>query len=385
VHIPRPYERYILILGVVVILAGLIAASDALHAKSEEIIVFAEGVISRVPVLGMLLFVLLTMVSAMLVFFSSAILVPVGVYAWGATVTLILLWIGWFLGGAVAFAVGRYLGRSVVTRIVGESTIANFEKQLSGRTRFLHIVLFQAALPSEIPSLQLDFLTTLTSYARKGVLFATHSIGLARSSADWIYSIRRIDEGVSELNDFEATSNLSEFLGELNFSGYRELGFNKILLVEGVTDVKTVQQFLRWHRKDHEIVLLPLGGSQFINGNCEAQLDEIKRISHHVFALIDSERASAETPLNPDRQAFVDVCKRAEIICQVLDRRAIENYFTDQAIKVVNSDKYQALEPYQALREAAYGWAKEQNWRIARHMEPQDLMETDLGQFLSSL
>lgn len=150
-HIPRPYERHILILGVVVILAGLIAASDALHAKSEEIIVFAEGLISRVPVLGMLLFVLLTMVSAMLVFFSSAILVPVGVYAWGATVCLILLWIGWFLGGAAAFAVGRYLGRSVATRIVGESTIANFEKQLSGRARFLHIVLFQAALPSEIP------------------------------------------------------------------------------------------------------------------------------------------------------------------------------------------------------------------------------------------
>ena len=235
------------------------------------------------------------------------------------------------------------------------------------------------------PSLQLDFLTTLTSYARKGVLFATHSIGLARSSADWIYSVRRIDEGVSELSDFEATSKLTEFLGELSFSGYRELGFNKILLVEGVTDVKTVQQFLRWYRKDHEIVILPLGGSQFINRKCEAQLDEIKRISRYVFALIDSERASANSPLNPDRQAFVDVCKKAEITCHVLDRRAIENYFTDQAIEVVNSDKYQSLEPYQALREAAHGWAKEQNWRIARQMEPQDLMKTDLGQFLSTL
>lgn len=52
------------------------AASDALHAKSEEVIVFAEVVISRAPLLGMQLFVLLAMLSAMMAFFSSAILVP---------------------------------------------------------------------------------------------------------------------------------------------------------------------------------------------------------------------------------------------------------------------------------------------------------------------
>ena len=34
------------------------------------------------------------------------------------------------------------------------------------------------------PSLQLDFLTALGSFASEGVIFATHSIGLARASAD---------------------------------------------------------------------------------------------------------------------------------------------------------------------------------------------------------
>ncbi len=156
--IGSPYQRHILILGVIVILAGFIAASDALHAKSEEIIVFAEAVISRAPLLGMLLFVLLAMVSAMLAFFSSAILVPVGVYAWGATVCFILLWLGWFLGGAAAFGIGRYFGSSVAAKLIGERRIAKFEEHLSGRAKFIHILLFQAALPSEIPGYVLGIL-----------------------------------------------------------------------------------------------------------------------------------------------------------------------------------------------------------------------------------
>jgi uncharacterized membrane protein YdjX (TVP38/TMEM64 family) len=154
----RAYKRHILFFSGIVAVAGLIAASDVLYAKSEEIIALAETVISQSPLLGMLLFVLLAMASAMLSFFSSAILVPVGVYAWGTTVSFILLWIGWFLGGMSAFGIGRYLGRSVVSKLIGEARISDFEERLSRRTRFIHILLFQAALPSEIPGYLLGIL-----------------------------------------------------------------------------------------------------------------------------------------------------------------------------------------------------------------------------------
>src|SRR5205823_7052688 len=86
------------------------------------------------------------------------------------------------------------------------------------------------------PSLQLDFLMTVGSYASEGVVFATHSIGLARASADRIYSVQKSADGTSPVSPLEKTSGLVEFLGELNFSGYRELGFSKILLVEGPTE-----------------------------------------------------------------------------------------------------------------------------------------------------
>lgn len=235
------------------------------------------------------------------------------------------------------------------------------------------------------PSLQLDFLTTLGSYAREGIVFATHSIGLARASADRIYSVRMNNEGKSEVDEFEAIPYLSELLGELSFSGYRELGSDKILLVEGTTDVKTIQQFLRLYRKDHQIVLLPLGGSSLINGSSEIELGEIKRISENVFALIDSERASSEAPLDPDREEFVETCEKVGITCHVLDRRATENYFTDEAVKNIKGSEYQALDPYQSLKESSRGWSKAENWRIAREMTKEDLTATDLGKFLDSL
>ena len=145
------YVRHILFFGIIIIVAGFITASDVLYIKIEEIIAASEAIISRSPILGKLLFVLLAMVSAMLAFFSSAILVPIGVYAWGGITCFILLWIGWLLGGMTSFFIGRYLGRPVASKLIGEARLSRFEKQLGRHARFIHILLFQAALPSEVP------------------------------------------------------------------------------------------------------------------------------------------------------------------------------------------------------------------------------------------
>ena len=235
------------------------------------------------------------------------------------------------------------------------------------------------------PSLQLEFLAALASFARKGILFSTHSLGLARSTADWIYSVIREPNGLSSVHPFESTPRLSELAGELSFSGYRELGYKKIILVEGAKDVKTVQQFLRYLKKDHLVVAIPLGGSGLINASAAPQLEEIKRLCTDVSALIDSERTALGNALAPDRQAFTDACAAAGIKCHVLHRRAIENYLTDAAVKKIKGDSFSALGAYERLKDAPRPWSKEENWRIAREMSLQDLNGTDLGAFLASV
>lgn len=234
------------------------------------------------------------------------------------------------------------------------------------------------------PSLQLDFLTRLTSYARHGLIFATHNIGLARTSADQIYTLRRNTDSLSEINDYDSTPRLAELLGELSYEAYKERGFDKILLVEGPSDLRVIQQFLRLYGKEHDITLLQMGGGQLIKANAKTELEEIQRISHNISVIIDSERTKPDTQLKPDRAAFVAVCESLNIQCHVLERRALDNYLSDRAVKEYKGNNYRALEPYDLLK-GPHMWDKANNWRIAGIMTEEELDETDLGKFLKSL
>lgn len=229
--------------------------------------------------------------------------------------------------------------------------------------------------------LQLDFLTRLASYASAGIVFATHSVGLARAAADRVLSMRTVD-GVPVCRPLEHTSGYAEFLGELSFTSFRELGVDSVLLVEGVTEVRTLQQFLRLLRLDHRVVLLPLGGGQMIRGDVEPELAEVRRVAERVYVLIDSERNSPSAKLDPQRRAFLSTCGKLGFCAHVTDRRATENYFPERAVRAEMGSKYRALEPFERLRDTPLGWSKTHNWRIARHMSVEELIETDVGRFL---
>jgi len=235
------------------------------------------------------------------------------------------------------------------------------------------------------PPLQIDFLTSLAAYSQLGMCFATHNLGLARSVANRLYSVRRVAEGHSEVKPYEGTPDLPEFLGELSYSSYRDLGFERVLLVEGPNDLKTVQQWLRLYGKEHSVVLLPLGGAQMINDVSQSQLEEVRRITDQVFALIDSERPAEGAAVEAKRATFAKSCKQSGIDCCVVNRRAIENYLTDAAVKKVKGDQYRALGYFELLKEVTPSWSKSESWRIAREMSIDDLQDTDLGPFLSKL
>lgn len=234
------------------------------------------------------------------------------------------------------------------------------------------------------PSLQIDFLTSLASYASNGIIFATHSLGLARSTTDKIYSFQK-SSGRTIVKLFEQTPNYAEFLGELSFSAFKEMGYEQILLVEGVTDVKVIQQFLRKLKKDHRIVILPLGGNQLAKGGVEHELAEIARLSLKVSAIVDSERiAEGENP-KKERSDFKNTCNSLGFEVLLTERRAIENYLSDSAIKKSYGDNYRALKHFELLKECEPSWNKNNNWEVARQMEFDEIKDTDLGVFLEKL
>lgn len=130
---------------------AVVAASTSLHAALLDALAASREVIVGYPVLGSLLFVLLAAVSAMFAFVSIAILVPVAVYVWGEPLSMLLLWVGWIMGGAAAYGIARLLGRRVVHWLTAASALDRLEHRLRPDTPFSLILLFQLGLPSEIP------------------------------------------------------------------------------------------------------------------------------------------------------------------------------------------------------------------------------------------
>ncbi|MBN9685547.1 VTT domain-containing protein [Corallococcus sp. NCSPR001] len=140
-----------LLMGLLLAGLALLASSEAFQSLVDRAIDAAAPIISTHPVWGAVLFVLLSALSAMLAFFSSALLLPVALQAWGKAVCALLLWLGWMLGGACAYGIARAWGRPVIRRLTSENLLARYEERISRRTPFGVVLLFQLAVPSEIP------------------------------------------------------------------------------------------------------------------------------------------------------------------------------------------------------------------------------------------
>ena len=143
--------RRVAILLVLCLALAAIASTEELHSALIHLLDAVEEVIGRHPVTGAVLFVGLAAVSAMFTFVSIAIIVPAVVFAWGEPASLLLLWMGWILGGVCTYGIGRFIGRPIVRRLTTNPALSRLEHQLKRDTPFWLVLLLQLALPSEIP------------------------------------------------------------------------------------------------------------------------------------------------------------------------------------------------------------------------------------------
>jgi len=147
----RVVWRRAALLAVLCLGFAAVAASGTLHAALLDVLAASRDLIVRFPVQGALLFVLLAAISAMFAFVSIAILVPVAVFVWGEPLSMLLLWVGWILGGVTAYGIARFLGRRVVHWLTAVTALNRLEHRIRPDTPFSLILIFQLGLPSEIP------------------------------------------------------------------------------------------------------------------------------------------------------------------------------------------------------------------------------------------
>lgn len=179
-HDTHAWHRVFAVL-VLCVVAALLLSVDRLHDVLLQLLAAAEPVILAHPLVGAVVFVLLSALSAMLAFFSSVLLVPVAVYSWGQLATMGLLWLGWLLGGMCAYAMGRGLGRPLVATIGAIRLLDFYRARLPERLPFSLVLLLQLALPSEIPGylfglMRVRFATYLAALALAEIPFAIGTV-----------------------------------------------------------------------------------------------------------------------------------------------------------------------------------------------------------------
>lgn len=153
-----PIRRHVLLAAAMVAAVAVLWLSATLQAAFLNILQFSGDVLARHPLASRLAFIALVAFSAMLVLFSSIALVPVAVYAWGQGETVLLLMTGWFVGGSLAYCVGRAWGRRAAEVFVSAQTLERYQQLLSAHMGVAEVAILKLALPSEMPSLALGVL-----------------------------------------------------------------------------------------------------------------------------------------------------------------------------------------------------------------------------------
>ena len=148
----RSMRYRVLALSILLAAAVLLVIARPVHAWLLSLFDSAGALIGQRSTEGMIVFVLLAAVSAMVAFVSSAVLVPVAILVWGPTACFFLLWIGWFTGGLAGYAIGRYLGRPAVLRLVRPEALSRYEGWARSGKTLVPMLIVQLAIPSDLAS-----------------------------------------------------------------------------------------------------------------------------------------------------------------------------------------------------------------------------------------
>ena len=223
------------------------------------------------------------------------------------------------------------------------------------------------------PDMQKKLLSFLRNETDKQFFISTHSnIFLNNAYIDRVF-FTKFDDVIHVYDE----SSRAYILDDLGYSVAENLVSDLVILVEGPSDIPVIEEFLiKLGLYDkYDIKMWPLGG------DIMAQLDlSVFAERYKLIALIDRDPKSREV-----RKKFQDRCNEFGIPLVQLQRYALENYFTLDALKRVYgpllSDSITSIVFNKKLEDQIGFNPKKSNRLIAKEMSIADIEGTDLRSF----
>lgn len=227
------------------------------------------------------------------------------------------------------------------------------------------------------PDLQRKLLYILKEKSEKQFFITTHSnIFLDNTFVNKIFHVT-FD---GKIIIVDATSR-SALLNDLGFSVSDNLTSDLIILCEGPSDKPILEEFLYKLNlmQNYNIKIWPLGGDIMDQHDLSVFSD-----SFNIIGLIDRDPGSEVI-----RKRFIENCNTNNIEVHRLERYAIENYFSIQALIVVFkgqiSDSIKSIDPLMKLEDQIGLNPKKNNRKIANKMTIADIEGTDLYDFFDKV
>lgn len=145
------YKRHLLIFSSLLLIAFIFWSFFSLQRAFLDVALKLEEYISNQEALGIIIFVGLAALSAMLSPFSSVPLVPVAAMIWGNILTSLLLLLGWLIGEIFSYLIGEYAAHPLLKRITPFEKIQEYRQYFSAKSEFLIVLLFRLSMPAEVP------------------------------------------------------------------------------------------------------------------------------------------------------------------------------------------------------------------------------------------
>jgi hypothetical protein len=227
------------------------------------------------------------------------------------------------------------------------------------------------------PEMQRKLLEFISKREDKQFIFSTHS----NVFLDGAYVEKVFFTTYSGSITVRDETNRALILSDLGYQVSDNLVSDLIILVEGPTDVPVFETFLQklGVLGDFAIKFWPLGG------DIMDQLDlSVFAQGYKIVAVVDQDPGSEAI-----RRRFITKCKSAGIEVHRLKRYAIENYFSIRAIREIFGsqvpDQVTELKPDTPVEKQLGFNVKNRSRNIARAMELDEFLQTDLGKVLKDL